>query len=158
VKGKFPRIFNLATRIELPASRYCRLSARKISPGTHWLHGWVRPASVLNILKKRKTNLSPHQQSNSDFPGVQPWPSHYTEDATPPLKPELPQIMTVPIHVFLFIYCNIRSSLNFCFARTAVWIMWILKGHISSWKQKYFLKLGLTGRWIWTGPLGRDAE
>lgn len=158
VKGKFPRIFNLATRIEFPAIRSCRLSARKISPGTHWLHGWVRAASVLGTLKNRKKKLFPYRQSNPDFPAFQPWPSHYSHDATPTLKPESPKIMTVPIYVFPFIYSEIRPSLNFCFARTTVWIIRILKGQRSSRKKPYFLKLSLTGRWIWTGPLGRDAE
>ena len=116
VKGKVPRIFNLATKSELLDSRSCRFYARKISLETHCLHGWVQPASVLDITKNGKKAFPP-PESNPDFPAVQSWPSHYADDATPPLKPELPQIMTVLIYVSFFIYSDIRPSLNFCFVR-----------------------------------------
>ena len=147
----------LTSRLELS----CQLHApAAFLPGKYLpgLTGYMAECDPQAFWIYWKKKLFPHQQSNSAFPGVQPWPSHYTDDATPPLKPELPQIMTVPIYVSPFIYSDICLCLNFCFARTTVWIIWILKGHRSSRKQTYFLKLGLTGRWIWTGPLGRDAE
>jgi hypothetical protein len=53
------------------ASRPSRFTLGEISPGTHWIGGWVGPRAVLDAVVKRKIP-NPRRESNPKTPIVQP--------------------------------------------------------------------------------------
>jgi hypothetical protein len=55
---------------------------RKISPGTHWVGGWVGPRAGLDAVSKRKIP-SPRWESNPDHQIAQPVVSRHTDWAIP---------------------------------------------------------------------------
>jgi hypothetical protein len=60
----------------------------KRTPGTHWTEGWVGPRAGLDTEAWGKI-LCPCQESNLDWPVVQPAAWHYTDYATLALRNHL---------------------------------------------------------------------
>jgi hypothetical protein len=77
-RGIAPRILDLGTRWRWSASRPGCFIPRKRAPGTHWIGGWVGPRDVQDTVVKRKIP-SPHRESNSRTPIVQPVAQRYTD-------------------------------------------------------------------------------
>jgi hypothetical protein len=55
-----------------------RFTPRERAPGIHWIGGWVGPGVGLDAVGKGKIP-SPHRESNTKTPIVQPVAQHYTE-------------------------------------------------------------------------------
>jgi hypothetical protein len=56
---------------EWSASRPSRFTPKEITPGTHWIGGWVGSRAVLDAVVKRKIPI-PRRESNPRTPIVQP--------------------------------------------------------------------------------------
>jgi hypothetical protein len=63
---------------EWSAPRPGHFTPREISPGSHWIGGWVDPRAVLDAVVKRKIP-SPRRESNPRTLIVQPVSQRYTD-------------------------------------------------------------------------------
>jgi hypothetical protein len=86
---------------EWSASRAGRFTPRVTSPGTRWIGGWVGPRASLDTVSKRKIP-SPHRESNSDHPIVQPVASRYTDWPIPTLSENIFKVVSLSSSVHEF--------------------------------------------------------
>jgi hypothetical protein len=85
---------------EWSISRPGRFTPRERDPGTHWIGGWLGPRVVLDAVVKRKIP-SPHRESNTRTPIVQPVAQRYTDWAITALS-----IIT---HALLLSHCFVTK-------------------------------------------------
>jgi hypothetical protein len=131
--GIAPRSLDLGTGWRWVVSRSGRFTPRELSPGTHWIGGWLGPRAVLDAVVKRKIP-NPRRESNPRTPIVQPVAQRYTDwDITALLEY---QILSKSIHWF--------RRWNVWTDRQALCLKCVHRTHKELWRRVY-LGQGLLG-------------